>query len=192
MVVMLIMLLTIAPPTPPSPPPPPITHFWPDPTLSPPALPPIPPPLTSPTPPPPSPLTPPAPPPPPPPLKFPPFPPFHPPPPFTPSRPPPPQPLQPPDTTPPPPSRPPLVPLALLGILTLTGGLLVFFAIARYNRPRNEENLERLSQPENSNRRVPEPYELSDVTVRPESNRVADLPEPIKSPAPAVRVSVYK
>ncbi|KAF3949898.1 hypothetical protein CMV_024286 [Castanea mollissima] len=117
----LITLLTIAPPTPPLPPPPPITHFWPDPTVSPPALPPIPPPLTSPTPPPP------------PPLKFPPFPPFHP------SPPPPRQPLQPPDTTPPPPSRPPLVPLALLGILTLTGGLLVVYAIARYNRPRSEE-----------------------------------------------------
>ncbi|XP_050278948.1 proline-rich receptor-like protein kinase PERK2 [Quercus robur] len=188
MVVMLITLLTIAPPAPPSPPPPPITHFWPDPTLSPPALPPIPPPLTSPPPPPPSPLTPPALPPPLPPLKFPPFPPFHPSPP-----PPPPQTLQSPDTTPPPPpSRPPLVLLALLGILTLTGGLLVVVAIARYNWHRNEENLERLSQPENSNRSVPEPYELSDVTVRPESNRVADLPEPIKSPAPAVRVSVYK
>ncbi|XP_030967253.1 proline-rich receptor-like protein kinase PERK10 [Quercus lobata] len=167
MAILLFTLFTIAPPPPPPPP----------------ALPPITPPLTSP--PPPSPLTPPALPPP---LKFPPFPPFHP----SPPPPPPPQTLQPPDTTPPPPSRPPLVPLALLGILTLTGGLLVFFAIARYNGPRNEENLERLSQPENSNRRVPEPYELSDVTVRPESNWVADLPEPIKSPAPAVRVSVYK
>ncbi|KAL4598083.1 hypothetical protein ACB092_11G033400 [Castanea dentata] len=183
----LITLLTIAPPTPPLPPPPPITHFWPDPTVSPPALPPIPPPLTSPTPPPPppSPLTPP---PPPPPLKFPPFPPFHrsPPPPPPPPR----QPLQPPDTTPPPaPSRPPLVPLALLGILTLTGGPLVVYAIARYNRPRSEEeNPERLSQPDNSNGRVLEPYELRDVTVRPDSNWVVDLPEPIKSPAPALRV----
>ncbi|XP_050278966.1 proline-rich receptor-like protein kinase PERK10 isoform X1 [Quercus robur] len=168
MAILLFTLFTIAPPPPPPPP----------------TLPPITPPLTSP--PPPSPLTPPALPPP---LKFPPFPPFHP---SPPPPPPPPQTLQPPDTTPPPPSRPPLVPLALLGILTLTGGLLVVVAIARYNGPRNEENLERLSQPENSNRRVPEPYELSDVTVRPESNWVADLPEPIKSPAAAVRVSVYK
>ncbi|KAL4598084.1 hypothetical protein ACB092_11G033500 [Castanea dentata] len=174
MVVMLITFLTIAPPTPPPPPssPPPITHFSSDPTLSPP----------------PSPLTPPALPPSPP-LEFPPFPPFHPSPPFTPS---PPQPLQPPDTTPPPPSRPPLVPLALLGILTLTGGLLVLFAIARYNRPRSEENRERVSEPENSNGRVPEPYELSKMTVKRESNRVANLPEPIKSPAPALRVSVNK
>ncbi|KAM3684134.1 hypothetical protein ACB098_11G021400 [Castanea mollissima] len=180
MAFVLITLLTIAPTTPPPPPPPPITHFWPDPTLSPPALPPIPPPLTSPTPPPPPPssLTPP-------PLKFPPFPPFHP---SPPPPPPPRQPLQPPDTTPPP-SRPPLVPLALLGILTLTGGLLVVYAIARYNRPRSEEeNPERLSQPGDSNGRVLEPYELSDVTVRPESNWVVDLPEPIKSPAPALRV----
>ena len=51
---------------------------------------------------------------------------------------------------------------------------------------------ERLSQPENSNGRVLEPYELSDVTVRHESNRVADLSKPIKSPTPTLRVSVYK
>nr|POE46602.1 hypothetical protein CFP56_58484 [Quercus suber] len=75
----------------------------------------------------------------------------------------------------------------------MSGGLLVVFAIARYNRPRSEEeNTERISQLENSNGRVPEPYELGGVTVRRESNRVADLPEPIKSPTPALRVSVYK
>nr|POF24605.1 hypothetical protein CFP56_76413 [Quercus suber] len=43
----------------------------------------------------------------------------------------------------------------------MSGGLLVVFAIARYNRPRSEEeNTERISQLENSNGRVPEPYEL--------------------------------
>ncbi|KAL0009336.1 hypothetical protein SO802_010838 [Lithocarpus litseifolius] len=56
--------------------------------------------------------------------------------------------------------------------------------IARYNGPHSEE--------ENSNGRLPEPYELIDVTVRRESNRVADLPDPIKSPTPALRESVYK
>nr|POE46601.1 hypothetical protein CFP56_58483 [Quercus suber] len=78
----------------------------------------------------------------------------------------------------------------LLGLVTPEP---VVFAIAHYNRPRSEEeNPERLSQPENSNGRVPEPYELGGVTVRRESNRVAVLLEPIESPAPAVRVSVYK
>ncbi|KAF3960156.1 hypothetical protein CMV_015108 [Castanea mollissima] len=59
-----------------------------------------------------------------------------------------------------------------------------------------EENPERVSEPENSNGRVQAQVtvkrELSKVTVKRESNRVANLPEPIKSPAPALRVSVNK
>lgn len=79
-----------------------------------------------------------------------------------------------------------------LGILSLTIGLAAVFAIARYTRPRSEEeeNPERTTEPQNTNGGVPEPHELGGVTVRNVPTRLARLPDPIGSPALPLRVAV--
>nr|POE46600.1 hypothetical protein CFP56_58482 [Quercus suber] len=79
-----------------------------------------------------------------------------------------------------------------LGILSLTIGLATVFAIAHYTRPRSEEeeNPERTTEPQNTNRGVSEPHELGGVTVRNVPTRLARLPDPIGSPALPLRVAV--